>query len=198
MPKTAVKLTPADHGKQMSLADFEHAESVGGHLFELSRGVVTFMDVPNRPHFSPLVALKDTIYRYKVTNPGRIHAILGGGECKLLADDFESERHPDLSLYLTPAPEIDDASIWREWIPEIVVEIVSFGSVFRDYEEKREEYLAIGIKDYWIIDVNKQEMTVFRRWRGQWSEKTYRPGDVYTTRLLPGFKLPCADVLEAV
>src|SRR5262249_6995806 len=82
--------------------------------------------------------------------------------------------------------------------PEIVVEIVSFGSVLRDYEEKREEYLALGIREYWIIDVNEQEMTVFRRWRGTWSEKTYRPGDVYTTRLLPGFELPCADVLEAV
>lgn len=193
MPKTALKLSPADHGRRMSLADFEHADG-DGRLYELSRGVVTFMAVPNRRHFRPLNSLKEHIYDYHRSHPGRIHAIMTGAECELIAERFDSERHPDLSLYLTPEPEIDDSSIWREWLPEIVVEIVSFGSG-RDYVEKREEYLALGIKEYWIIDVAKQEMLVLRRVKGQWREKILHPGDSCTTKLLPGFELPCAAVL---
>ena len=38
--------------------------------------------------------------------PGRIQIILPPvAKCKLLIGDFESERHPDLALYLTPVPE---------------------------------------------------------------------------------------------
>jgi Uma2 family endonuclease len=194
MPKTAIKLSPADHGRRMSLADFEHADG-DGRLYELSRGVVTFMDVPNRPHFRPLDTLRRHVIAYQLARPGRIHAVLGSGECKVLVPDFESERHPDLSLYLTPEPEIDTADIWRAWVPEIVVEIISFGSELRDYVEKRDEYLAIGIKEYRIIDVAKQEMTVLRRRGGKWTKKVLGPQDVYTTRLLPSFELPCAAVL---
>lgn len=194
MPKTALKLTPADHGRRMSLADFEHADG-DGRLYELSRGVVTFMDVPNRRHFRPLDNLREEVSAYRRAHPGRIHAILGGLDCKLVVPDLESERHPDLCLYLTPEPEIEDSSIWREWLPEIVVEIVSFGSEWRDHMEKRDEYLAIGVKEYWIIDVAKQEMHVLRRRGGRWTEKVLGPADVCTTRLLPGFELPCAAVL---
>lgn len=197
MSRIAIKLSPADDGRRMSLEDFEHAESEDGRCFELSRGVVTFMDVPNPPHLRQLISLRRSASVYDLANPGRIHAILAGLECKLLVDDLESERHPDLCLYLTPMPDRDDSGIWREWIPEIVVEIVSLGSGLRDYEEKREEYLAIGVKEYWIFDFGKQEMHAFRRWGGQWRGKVLRPGDTFTTRLLPGFELPVSDVLEA-
>ena len=197
MPKTPIKLVPGDHGRRMSLEDFEHAESEHGRMFELSRGVVTFRDVPDLKHLRQVVALRKHVYAYDLVNPGRLRAILSGAECKLLADEFESERHPDLAIYLTREPERDDSSIWREWIPEIVVEIVSFGSEWRDYVEKSEEYLAIGVREYWIFDANKQEMHVLRRWGGQRREKVLKPGDTYTTRLLPGFELPVSDVLEA-
>ena len=191
MPKTAIKLSPADHGRRMSLADFEHADG-DGRLYELGRGVVSFMAVPNRPHFLPLNALKKAVYAYHLSHTGRIHAILSGSECKLLSERHESERHPDLSL---PMPEKDDSGIWREWIPQIIVEIVSGDSEIRDYFEKREEYLAIGVKEYWIIDVAKQEMLMLQRVRGRWRGKLLGSEDVYTTGLLPGFELACAAVL---
>ncbi len=35
----------------MSLADFDLADADEGHLYELSNGVITVVDVPGRPHF---------------------------------------------------------------------------------------------------------------------------------------------------
>jgi Uma2 family endonuclease len=36
--------------------------------------------------------------------------------------------------------------------PDLLVEVVSKGSVARDYIEKKNDYEAFGVKEYWIID----------------------------------------------
>jgi Uma2 family endonuclease len=96
---------------------------------------------------------------------------------------------------LTAPPEDDYP--WTIWFPEIVIEVVSPGSEQRDYEEKPEEYLRVGIREYWIVDAEKRETLVLRRSRGKWSPKTLRAGDIYETKLLPGFKFDCRPVFEA-
>ena len=50
MSKTITKIGPADHGRRMSLEEFDHAEGQEGYLYELSRGVITVADVPRRRH----------------------------------------------------------------------------------------------------------------------------------------------------
>ncbi len=197
MGKTLIKIGPSDHGRPMSLAEFEHAKVTEGYLYELSRGIITVSDVPNRRHMLQLNAAKDQFYLYKLTHQGRIHAINTGGECKLLVPAFESERHPDLSLYLTESPPIENATLWRHWFPEIVIEIVSSSSRKRDYQEKPEEYLRLGAKEYWIVDGPKKLMVVMRRVRNQWSESTIKPPAIYRTRLLPGLEFLCEDVFRA-
>jgi Uma2 family endonuclease len=122
---------------------------------------------------------------------------LGGGECKLLIDGFESERHPDVAIYLGPPSDIDSKNLWAEWIPEIVVEIVSPSSRKRDYEEKPEEYLRLGAKEYWIFDGRDKVMVAMRRVRNRWVESRIEPPTVYRTRLLPGLEFSCADVFRS-
>ena len=96
--------------------------------------------------------------------------IASGSECKILIARLVSERHPDLALYKTPPPE-DGDDVWSLWVPEIVVEVVSPSSRHRDYEEKPEEYLRFGVKEYWIIDADKLAMLVLRWSRGRWAER---------------------------
>jgi Uma2 family endonuclease len=197
MGKTAIRIGPADNGRRMSLEDFDLAEVQEGHLYELSRGTVTESDVPNRIHFLIVAAIRDLLQAYKALLPGRIHFLASGNECKLLISDIESERHPDLSLYLTSAPEIDDETLWTVWLPEIVIEVVSASSRQRDYDEKPAEYLRSGVKEYWIVDPDKQVMIVMRRSRGRWVETIVTPSDVYRSRLLPGFEFSIGAVYQA-
>ncbi len=200
MLKPAIKIGPADAGKPMSLSDFEHAEAQDGHLYELARRVIVVSDVPGFKHFAQVDTLRGQFYVYRAANPGRIYRIGASSDCKLLVSRLQTERHPDLALYLTPPPE-QEGDIWSEWIPDIVVEIVSLGSELRDYVEKREEYLALAVKEYWIFDAEKEEVLILRR-RGkqrvaQWTAKTIRPPETYRTRLLPGFELDCDAVFAA-
>jgi len=161
------RIGPADHGKRMRLADFEHADVLEGYIYELGRGVIVVSDVPDRTHFAVVDALRALLYAYRAQRPDVIQHIGAGSDCKLLTQAFESERHPDAVVYMTAPPdeeEYDDP--WRDWIPELVVEVVSASSTRRDYEEKPEEYLAIGIREYWIIDPRKQTMLALRRRAG--------------------------------
>jgi Uma2 family endonuclease len=192
---TVTKVGPQDHGRPMRLAEFEPAEGVEGFLYELGRGVVAVMDVPHVKHLRQVNETRMQLSAHQITNPGQIYVIASGNECKILLSDLESERHPDLAVYKTPPP--NDPDLWAIWIPELAIEVVSPGSEIRDYVEKREEYLAFGIKEYWIIDAAKREVLVLRRSRGKWVEQILKPGDICETKLLPGFKFDCARVFEA-
>jgi hypothetical protein len=195
MIKTTLKIGPKDQGRRMSLREFEPVEVQEGYVFELARGIVTVSDVPGLPHFRLVNGVRRQVFRYQEDFPDEIYEVLGTMECKLLVGEFESERHPDLAIYKTKPPRKED--FWLQWIPEIVVEVVSPGSELRDYVEKREEYLALAIKEYWIVDGAKKQILILRRVRGKWNELILGAEDVYRTKLLPGFKLDWGKVFQA-
>jgi len=182
----------------MSLEEFEHAEADDGRLYELSRGVITVVDVPKPRRLKLFDEVRQQFSDFKSRHPKLIYAIAGGGECKLLIPGLESERHPDLAIYKTPPPKgRNDDEVWSQWAPEIVVEVVSPSSRQRDYQEKPEEYLRLGVSEYWIVDADEGLMKVLRRSRGKWVENAVRPPAVYRTRLLPGFEFSIEAVFQA-
>jgi len=168
-----------------------------GYTAELARGYVVVSEVANYVHFMQIMAIKRVLGPYDAANPKLIHAIASTMECKLLVSGMESERHPDIAVYLTAPKGRKDRTLWRTWIPELVMEVVSVCLSDRDYTEKRDEYWTLGVKEYWIVDAKLKQVLVLRRGRSQWTEKTLGSTDVCETKLLPGFKLSCKDVFDA-
>jgi Uma2 family endonuclease len=82
-------------------------------------------------------------------------------------------------------------------LPAIAIEFVSEDrrDWFRDYVEKRREYMECGILGYWIIDHFARTMTVVRNHPRGRKERVIREKQTYTTPRLPGFKLPLARLL---
>ena len=82
-------------------------------------------------------------------------------------------------------------------VPTIVVEFVSRGkrNWQRDYIEKRAEYLAAGVLEYWIIDRFRRMMTVYAGSPAGPTERVVAETETYTTPLLPGFELTLARLL---
>jgi Uma2 family endonuclease len=182
----------------MSLRAFEFAQTEEGYLYELSRGYIVMSEVANYFHAMQIVTILRRLWAFDLANPGLIHAILTNQDCKLLVYDWESERHPDIAVYLTKPRGPKNRTLWRTWIPELVIEVVSESSRDRDYVEKRDEYWSLGVKEYWIVDAKLQQVLVLRRGRSQWIEKTLGPEDAVTTKLLPGFSLPITEVFAVV
>ena len=81
-------------------------------------------------------------------------------------------------------------------LPTIVIEFVSKGKRdrIRDFEEKRAEYMRIGIKAYWIIDRFNRSMTVITAQGKRSRKRVYTEAETFTTPLLPGFELPLAKL----
>lgn len=190
-----IRIGPEDDGRRMSLDDFDRAIADEGYIYELGNGVIQVSGIPDPKHFAEMQEVRDQFVAYRLSHPDRIHSVGGGGEAKLLIGPMQSERHPDISVYLTPPPEVSD--VWSLWIPRIVVEVVSPRSAKRDYQEKPPEYLEFGVDEYWIVDAPKGQMTAFSRWRGQWKKKIIKPPQKHTTHHLPGFSLDLKKVLAA-
>jgi Uma2 family endonuclease len=68
--------------------------------------------------------------------------------------------------------------------------------MLRDYEEKRDEYLEIGAKEYWVIDRFRRTMTVYYQAPANPAERILTENEHYTTPLLPGFELPLKRIID--
>lgn len=197
LTKTKTKIGPQHHGRKMSLKAFEFAPVEDDYIYELARGYIVVSEVANFAHARRTAFIRSRLGHYHVENPGCLYEILGTMECKVLIPDWESERHPDIAVYLTPPGNRKGRTMWRTWLPDLIVEVVSDSSRDRDYTEKRDEYWAFGVKEYWIVDAKLEQVLILRRGRSQWTQKTLGSADVCETKLLPGFKLSCRAIFEA-
>ncbi len=194
MTSLTTRLTPADLGRPMSLAEFDQAESAEGQLFELSRGVVTMVEVPHVRHFLQVDGIRRQLYGYQSTHPLQMGYIGSGAECKILIEELNSERHPELLVYRSSPPAEET---WSLRIPDLVIEVVSESSRERGYQQKPDEYLRFGVKEYWIVDWYERQLTVFHRTRGRWKTSVVTPPQLHDTHLFPGFKLDIVPVFAA-
>ena len=196
MLATTTRLGPADHGRAMSLAEFDDAEVVAGFRYELSRGVITVVEVPNPRHVRMEYAILQQLFAYAAAHPDTIDLIGPSGSTKMSVEAFDSERHPDIAVYKTPAPA-EDRTVWSVWVPEIAIEVVSPSTADHDYDEKPDEYLQFGVQEYWILDADRTEMLVHRRVGGRWKKQIVKPPELHTTHLLPGLEFSCEAVFAA-
>ena len=94
-----------------------------------------------------------------------------------------SGRNPDLAVVLAGTPKD-----WRgQRQPVLVGEVVSERGEDRDYRAKREEYLAVGALEYWIVDPKQGHVLVLVRDGDSWVERTCRDDQAIASVVLPGF-----------
>ena len=86
MATVGLRLGPADHGRPMTLEEFRAADAEGGYRYELARGVVQVVEVPDDLHGQVMGNFQEMLYHYKRSHPGVIRRIGGGGEFRLWVD----------------------------------------------------------------------------------------------------------------
>jgi len=157
--------------------------------YELIKGVVVVNPIPSQAERGPNELLGYRLLAYQEFHPQ--------GRCldETLPEEYvrthDSRRRADRLIWVglgrRPDPDVD--------VPTIVVEFVSKRrrDRRRDYEEKRREYLALGVVEYWVIDRFQRTMSVFRQGA---APRVVREEETYRTDLLPGFELPLALLLE--
>jgi Uma2 family endonuclease len=184
-------LGPDSSGALLTPEEFDAAEYEDGWRYELIHGVLVVTPAPLRQERDPNEELGRWLRNYAESHPtGNAMDATFYEETVVTPSE---RRRADRVIYagLGRPPREDEP-------PTIVVEFVSAGkrNLTRDYEEKRDEYLAIGVREYWVIDRFARRMTVYLPSERGPTCKVLPEGQSYTTDLLPGFELKLGDLLE--
>lgn len=105
-------------------------------------------------------------------------------------------REPDLvALREADDPRRTD----RYWLgADLVLEVVSPDDPDRDLVDKRRDYAAAGIREYWIVDPRVETVTVLRLTGDVYAEHgVFRRGARATSSLLEGFAVAVDAVFDA-
>ena len=131
--------------------------------YELIDGELLVSPAPRRPHQLAVGELLAVLHPYLARVPVGI-VLLSPSDLELKPDTVVQ---PD--VFVVPA-DTPTAREIREWTDAtsllLAVEVLSPSSLRTDRITKRDFYLANGVEEYWIIDL---EARVFERWR-PWSE----------------------------
>ncbi|MBI2150062.1 MAG: Uma2 family endonuclease [Acidobacteria bacterium] len=101
------------------------------------------------------------------------------------SEEAEDNVVPDIAvilpdrLHLLVGPKLSGA-------PNIVIEVVSPGSVETDYVKKRGLYHRAGVQEYWIVDSDKRTVEVWRFAGNKANSELYQSGGIIQTTLVPG------------
>lgn len=151
--------------------------------YELIRGVVIVNPLPSGAETDSVDALGQLLRNYQDQHAnGRTLDLTLPERYVFLPDGSRRKADRLLWIGLGRMPNL------LTDVPAIIVEFVSSSrrDYLRDYVHKRQEYLAIGVKEYWVIDRFRNRMTVFRPTGETMLPRT----EIYRTELLPGFELP--------
>lgn len=82
--------------------------------------------------------------------------------------------------------------------PLLVVEVVSPGQINRerDYEEKRAQYQAWGISEYWLLDPEQQVVMVLTLVDGAYQEAVFSGQERIVSSLFPALVITAERLLH--
>ncbi len=188
------RLGPSSAGIQLSPEEFDALPShrwVRGYRYELVNGVLVVSPFPGDAEVDPNDYLGYLLRSYQENHPqGR----------------SLSSTTPERTVLSSPNRRRCDRAIWtglgrpansERDLPTIVVEFVSERKRdwMRDYVLNRDEYLALGIREYWVIDHIARLLAVHRSSNAGYQMIEIHEGEDYVTDLLPGFVLPLSNLL---
>ena len=123
---------------------------------------------------------------------------IDSGEILVAPLDVILDRHNVVQPDLIFVSKTNSGILQRRGVmgtPDLVVEVISAGSLRRDRYEKREIYSRFGVKEYWLADVANRSIEVL-----SWTPNGYRLLSCATeegkvkSEVLAGFELDLATL----
>ena len=182
--KPRIKFTYKDY---KSLPEFETKR------YELLGGDLVFVPSPPVYHQRVLGNLMFVLCRFvKEWNLGEVYhapldVVLGEG-------DEREVVQPDIFFISKEREKVITEEEVRG-APDLVVEIISPGTVERDRGYKKTLYARHGVKEYWIVDSKEKAVEVYALGaKGFELVKVYKAGEILESPLLPGLRVDLREV----
>jgi Uma2 family endonuclease len=189
MRMAPLRFGPESNGLEITPKEFDRADFEEGWRYELIHGVLVVSPIAPEEIRDADGELNYLLRTYRDVHPNGscLDVTLFGQIVKTNGNRRRADRVIWIGLGRLPEP------LER---PTVVIEFVSERKRDweRDYEIKRDEYRAMGVKEYWVIDRFRRTLTAFYG-TGRVDKRVYRERQTYSTPLLPGFELPLARLL---
>lgn len=132
-----------------NLPDGQRAELIDGELY--------MMAAPGRIHQRLVMTLSNSIFNYIQSKKG---------DCEVYPSPFAVFLNADDQIYLEPDISVicDKDKLTEEGCkgaPDWIIEVVSPSSRPMDYNKKLFKYRTAGVREYWIVDPMKPQITVY-------------------------------------
>lgn len=153
-----------------ALPDGERAELIDGNIY--------YMAPPTRNHQKIVLNLSRKIADYIEKNHGSCEVDIAPFAV-FLNDNDKNYVEPDISVICDPN-KLNDKGC--HGAPDWIIEIVSQGSRRMDYFTKLFKYRTAGVREYWIVDPEKERVMVYnfeRETTDEYSFGTSVPVGIY-------------------
>ena len=128
-----------------------------GQRAELIDGCIYNMAPPNRIHQKLINRLSQKLTNYIDSKNGDCEVY--PSPFAVFLDDDKTYVEPDISI-ICDKNKLDDRGC--NGAPDFVIEVVSPNSRKMDYSIKNGKYAAAGVREYWIVDPDKERTTIYQ------------------------------------
>ena len=185
----------AHPGRRLTYDDLLLFPEGDGLRHEIIDGVHYVTPSPSLRHQDLVGRLYLAIGNFLATRPGIGRIFLSPLDVVFTIHDVVE---PDLVFVAGDQTDIlTEANI--QGPPAIVIEILSKSTRSRDERIKKELFDRGGVREYWIVDPDRSQVTVYRRERsalGACSTLSAADSAVLTTASIPGFSLSLSDLFR--
>lgn len=167
-----------------------------GKRREIIDGALVVTASPNVTHQRVSIRLGAALFNHLATHPGTGEVLAAPVDVVLEDGDVVV---PDLVVVTADQRDVVTAK-YLAGAPALVVEILSPSSRRMDEKTKRAIYDRHGVREYWVVDPDVDEVRVYRRGTAGALSRVATLGaehqHVLTTPLLPEFSLPLVELFR--
>lgn len=179
LPKKST-YTAADY---WNLPEGQRAELIGGQLYD--------MDPPSRIHQKIVSQVSRMIGNYIESQKGSCEVYPAPFAVNLDADDLDWVE-PDISM-ICDKNKLTDRGC--SGAPDFIAEVVSPSSRRIDYSTKNALYSDNGVREYWIIDPEKERITVYH-YENDAAPTIYKFDQAVPVGILNGLSITISELLK--
>jgi Uma2 family endonuclease len=177
-----------------SVAEYLSLTDDTPRLVEYTGGKIEVLAMPTTAHQRILAYLYDLLKEF-IKPRGLGEALFAALRVQLAEDKF---REPDIIFVHRDNKSYIHNRYWTG--ADLVMEIVSEDqkSRERDLVTKRQDYAEAGVKEYWIVDPQTEQIIVLALDGDEYvSVGDFRPGEQASSKLLDGFAVDVAEVFRS-
>ena len=85
-----------------------------------------------------------------------------------------------------------------EAAPDLVVEVLSKGNTKKEMLHKKHTYETYGVREYWLIDLKKETITLYLLKEGEFEKKDFSFDEEITSVALPQYKVCLRKMVQLI